>query len=128
MIGHDDGVGRRFEKIAELRLDQFGVAQNLDMRNIFLRDEDEFRVSLGVVDGLVRNDGVDERAVLAKPRRFKGREAGGERFAPELIEVIDMPVAERSAHRSSCRARPRPNNQTGVQRRCSSTRFRRLAW
>jgi hypothetical protein len=94
LVGHDDGVGRRFEEIAVLRLDELGVAQNLEMRDVLLRDDDEFRAPLGVVDGLVRNDGVDERAVLAKPRRFKCREAGGERFAPELIEVVNVSVRD----------------------------------
>src|SRR5438105_7573921 len=41
LVGHDDRIRRRFEKIAELRLDQLGVAQNFEMGDVLLRDDEE---------------------------------------------------------------------------------------
>jgi hypothetical protein len=58
------------------------------VRDVLLRDDDVFDGTLIVVDDLVGNDRVDERAVFAQPRRFKCRNAGSERFTPELIEAL----------------------------------------
>jgi len=82
------------------------------MRHVLLRDDDEFRAPLGVVDGLVRNDGVDERAVLAKPRRFKRGETGGERFAPVLVEVVNVAMRDdQRVDRAAERVRGRVSEQ-----------------
>ena len=70
IVDHDDGVGNAFQKAPKFRLDRSGFAQDLQVRDVFLADDDEFNAPLRVAHDPMRYIDIEEGAILALARQF----------------------------------------------------------